>query len=619
MREPEPRGACDEVSALDDHLKVLKMHPRMRETHDLSLFLEGKTSSILKNLKRELNDRRGFKLYACMKVRMVNHKPECVDDFTESHFHSLTIRTTNVHELEEQVYTAKEKIKSSFIEYMREGSGLQLDEVLHVDLNVATYTPLIGSSYIALPKKLRDTKAFVNIQNTDDKCFVCPVLAALHPVDYMSHPYRIFHYQLYEYELNLTGINFPMSIDQVEKFEKQNQISVNVFGYEDELFPLHIAKGHFHQHKNLLLISKGTVRHYNCLIKDINKLLYHLNKHKARMFYCHYCLHGFIRQDLLDDHLPHCQIHGPQKIKFPDEDHATLKFKDYHKKLKVPFAIYADFESFTTKIDSAPQDPMKSSTEKYQHHQTCSFSYMVVCEAEQHSKPPVIYRGPNAVDKFLESVKEKEKRIQEILDHVVPMNISNEEESKFQQALICHIFDEPLGTDRVRDHCHLAGKFRGAAHNECNLNYKCTGRIPVILHNLRGYDSHLIMQGLGKLKGEKINCIPNNTEKYISFSIGNLNFIDSLQFMTSSLERLVSNLSKEGSSKFYHLKKHMPQDEDKLDLLRKGVYPYDYMDKAEKFEETQLPSKEAFYSQLRDGEISDNDYTHAQNILLPLI
>ena len=137
-REPEPRGACDEVSVLDDYVKVLKMHPRMRETHDLSLFLEGKTSSVLKNLKRELNDRRGIKWYVCVKVRMVKHKHEGVDDFTEPHFRSLTIRTTNVHELEEQVYTAKEKIKSSFIEYMREGSRWQFDEVLHLDLNLAT-------------------------------------------------------------------------------------------------------------------------------------------------------------------------------------------------------------------------------------------------------------------------------------------------------------------------------------------------------------------------------------------------------------------------------------------------------------------------------------------------
>ena len=120
------------------------------------------------------------------------------------------------------------------------------------------------------------------------------------------------------------------------------------------------------------------------------------------------------------------------------------------------------------------------------------------------------------------------------------MVITEQQEQEFQAATQCHICNSELGADRVRDHDHLTGAYRGAAHNDCNLNYKFTGKIPVVLHNLRGYDSHLIMQGLGKLKGEQISCIPNNTEKYISFSVGNLVFIDSLQFLNSSLEKLVN-------------------------------------------------------------------------------
>ena len=248
---------------------------------------------------------------------------------------------------------------------------------------------------------------------------------------------------------------------------------------------------------NLLLISQGTARHY-CLIKDLNRLLSYKTKYKGKMFYCRYCVHGFIRQDLLDDHLSHCQIHGPQKMKQPDEDYATLKFKDYHKKLKVPFAIYADFESFTTKIDSAPQDPTISSTEKHQLHQPCGFSYMVVSEVEKYSKAPVVYCGSDSVDKFIECLLTEEKEIQEILKNVVPMSITTQQEREFKQAVNCHICEDPLGADRVREHCHLTGNYRGAAHNDCNLNYKFTGRILVIFHNLRGYDSHLIMQGLGR-------------------------------------------------------------------------------------------------------------------------
>ena len=190
------------------------------------------------------------------------------------------------------------------------------------------------------------------------------------------------------------------------------------------------------------------------------------------------------------------------------------------------------------------------------------------------------------------------------------MRIEKEEERAFQEAVDCHICGFELGADRVRHHCHLTGKFRGAAHNKCNLNYSFTGRIPVILHNLRGYDSHLIMPSLGKLKDRKINCIPNNTEKYISFSIDNLDFIDSLQFMNASLDKLVSNLSKVGADSFINLAKHIDQDKLPL-LLRKSVYPYDYMDCKDRFNETSLPSKEHFYNELNEENISGADYHHA--------
>jgi ethanolamine utilization cobalamin adenosyltransferase len=133
------------------------------------------------------------------------------------------------------------------------------------------------------------------------------------------------------------------------------------------------------------------------------------------MFYCRFCLHGFIREDLLQDHEPHCSQHGPQRIELPNEDNATLCYKDYHKQLKVPFAIYADFERLTTKIDSTQPNPEKSFTEKYQHHQPCGFSYIVVSDYDKYSKPPVVYRGEDAVDKFLECLEEEKKYIQEKL------------------------------------------------------------------------------------------------------------------------------------------------------------------------------------------------------------
>ena len=142
--------------------------------------------------------------------------------------------------------------------------------------------------------------------------------------------------------------------------------------------------------------------------------------------------------------------------------------------------------------------------------------------------------------------------------------MTEDDEMRFKLMDKCHICGEKY-TDRdvrVRDHCHITGKFRGSAHQECNLKLRIKPenlKIPVIFHNLRGYDSHFIMQQIGKIaknyackdkKGRdqplKINAIPNNMEQYMAFMLGNhLTFIDSLQFMSSSLDKLVNNIPKD--------------------------------------------------------------------------
>ena len=194
--------------------------------------------------------------------------------------------------------------------------------------------------------------------------------------------------------------------------------------------------------------------------------------------------------------------------------------------------------------------------------------------------------------------------------------------------------DKDKNKEKVKDHCHYTGRYRGAAH-ECNLNYRKPNFTPVVFHNLSGYDSHLSIKNLGFSEGN-IDCIPNNEEKYISFSkkiqVGTypkkaldangdifyeqkptyhtIRFIDSFKFMATSLEKLVNNLPKDGC-----INLGLYYSGDKFNLLaRKGVYPYEYMDSLEKLKETALPLKEAFYSRLNDGRISDEDYAHAQNV-----
>ena len=206
-----------------------------------------------------------------------------------------------------------------------------------------------------------------------------------------------------------------------------------------------------------------------------------------------------------------------------------------------------------------------------------------------------------------------------------PLQMTKRDEEAFRKATHCHICERKYKPDDgenipVRDHCHITGKYRGSAHKKCNLKLQISEekiKIPVIFHNLRGYDSHFIINQLGEIisEGEQrisIDVIPSNAEKYMAFYINNnLSFIDSFQFMGSSLEKLAGNLSEEG---FIYTREYF-KDERQFQLMKsKGVYPYDYMDSFYKFNDTQFPRIEDFYSLLTNEDISEDDYNHAQDV-----
>ena len=228
--------------------------------------------------------------------------------------------------------------------------------------------------------------------------------------------------------------------------------------------------------------------------------------------------------------------------------------------------IYADFEAIIEKISNCQPNNDKSCTEAYQKHTDCGFGYKVVCcYDDKYSKEVRLYKGEKAAYKFMESMLKEVKYCKKVIkkEFNKPLRMTKENEKEFKKAEECYICNKKYTDEdiRVRDHCHITGNYRGSAHQECNLKLKVNPeemKIPVIFHNLRGYDSHFIMQEIGAIvknhaytnkKGGKcqinINAIPNNMEKYMAFMLGNhLTFLDSFQFMSSSLEKLVSNLQK---------------------------------------------------------------------------
>ena len=419
------------------------------------------------------------------------------------------------------------------------------------------------------------------------------VLSAIHPSEII--PCDAENYSPYEEELKMAGIPYPVPLSKIHQFERQNNdISINVFGFENnEIYPLRITKQKNRKHHiYLLFLQKDNASHY-CLIKDLNAFLHRTKTSKSKTFFCPYCLQGFTRQDLLDKHTDFCSANGEQKIILPTKGKDDiLKFTDFRKKMKCPFVIYGDFVTVNRDVLTCTPNPEKSAATKTKQLDVCSYGYKRVCTDSRYTKHSVIFRGPNASSHFIESLLKEEQEIKDILSHVEPLIMTEDDEIDFCNAKYCTIcereFDEGEN-DKVIDHDHVTGLYRGAAHSICNLQFQICNFIPVIFHGLRNFDSHIICQSIGRYEtsSKHIKCIPQNMERYISFSLGNLRFIDSYQFLSSSLECLTENLKANGGlSNFKHFSREFKNVYITSLLLRKNVYPYDYMNDESRFSET---------------------------------
>ena len=526
-------------------------------------------------------------------------------------------------------------------QYQNEGSGWIFDQVEYFDISIDPYEPISGKSYITLPSILELKKAIINVKNENDhECFKWSITSAAFPKK--KDPQRL-NKQMRENseKFNWKGIEFPAKLKDIDKFEKQNPYySINVHGYnkdKGEIYPLRISKKQSGYLIELLLLMNEEGNSHYCWIKNFSRLVSsQINNNQHKREFCRRCYNSFPTEKSLEKHLEYCATNEEVKINMPKDDYGNplyIKFKNYNRKMRVPFVVYADFECINEKIDTCEPNKRESFTNQYQKHKAVGFCYLIKSFDDEIFPPKLVKYTAESPDDdipkiFVDNLEQDIKKIyNDTKFHKKADNISEMDKKEYENATHCHICDIELGKDKVLDHCHLTGKYRGAAHNECNLNYKIPKFFPVIFHNLSGYDAHIFIKNLGVTEG-KINCIPNNEEKYISFTKQivvdeftnkegkrvevkrDIRFIDSFKFMSTSLEKLVANLPKES---FKNLNNFYKGEELKL-LFRKGVFPYDWLDGLDKLNTTQLPSKDAFYSILNDENISDNDYKNAQNV-----
>ncbi|XP_072401744.1 uncharacterized protein [Diabrotica undecimpunctata] len=567
--------------------------------------------------------------------------------FTTSN--SPIYRDTNLDEWFEKKVV--EPINRDLEEFQERDSGWALTAVVNLGVNINKFTPQLGSSYIELPPQIKRKEACINVKNDDEACFAWSVISAVNPVD--KNPQRVSKYPHYSQVLKLKGIQWPMTMRQIPNFEKQNDISINVYVLKKEkrdfkTLPTYLTKNKKEKHVNLLLVqdkydddTEGPIRYHYVWIKNLSRLLSkQLSNENGTKHVCDACLHYFRSQEKLDVHKTSCkgrldhicdrclqpfssavqlEAHtedciriNDTAIKMPENRNKMLRFKNFRNKIKAPFAVYADLESALKRTG----DPKKP-----QEHVPVAVGYFFKCSYDDTLSFYDSYRGKDCMKWFADKLNQLAEDVSTVFMCPYDINMTTQQESDFHAATHCHICEQLFSPNdkKVRDHDQLTSEnnYRGAAHEGCNINYKDAHTIPIIFHNLSGYDAHFIVNDIATHIKGPVDLLPITKEKYISFTKHiddariKFRFIDSFRFMASSLDKLSSYLPKYTNLKSQFLS--LPEEQFSL-LTKKGIMPYDYIDSFKKFAEMSLPPIEFFYNKLEDKPCPRRHYRRAQDV-----
>ena len=316
---------------------------------------------------------------------------------------------------------------------------------------------------------------------------------------------------------------------------------------------------------HIALKSEETDHGYKKTTKCLSTLFRGITSNHNNDFYCLGCMHSYRTDSALKKHERLCGKHDYCDIIMTSEDKNILKYNPGEKSLKSTWIFYLDLECLLVKSQSSQNNPEKSYTERKAVPVPCGYSLDLVSSFDSEQDKHSYYRGTDCIEKLCKDLQDQATEIINFEEkEMIPL--TDVKKWRYEMTKYCHICQKKFFYDqedkskyklyhKVRDHCHYTGKFRDVAHSICNLRYKAQREISVVLHNGSTYDYHLLIKELAEKFKVNIDCLGQNTEKYIIFSVPlkketknnklvtyKLKFIDSSRFM--NLASLVDNFSK---------------------------------------------------------------------------
>ena len=523
-------------------------------------------------LRELINDHKNkgeWKIQLTAQINFISLRPGS-DERRVMHTRSVNEEFMNGSDKDEIIKELFRSLLQRYQENLQEkmkGLDFAFDRVnyLYYDLNKISISK--GGSDIDSPKWLKNKKSTINPKNNDYKCFQYAVTLALNLDKINNHPERISKIKPFIEEYNWKDIDFPSTSKDWKKFELNSEAALNILYIPHNTKKIEIAYNSKHNLTRekqiiLLMISNGENWHY-LVVKSLSGLLTGITSNHKEDFYCLNCFHSYRTKNKLEAHKKICENRDYCRVEMPTEDNNTIKYNHGEKSIKLPFVVYADLECLLEKMSTCYNNPEESSTTKINKHTPSGYSIFTHCSFDKSKSKLNYYRGEDCMTKFCKDLREHAtKVINYEKKDMIPL--TKKEEKNYNNQKVCYICKKEFDKSdkkhyKVRDDCHYTGKYSGAAHNICNLRYKIPKEIPIVFHNGSTYDYHFIIKELVKEFEGNFECLEENTEKYITFSVPikakienkemeiiyKIKFIDSFRFMATSLSKLVDNLTED--------------------------------------------------------------------------